>query len=40
MSVLVDTSVWIAYFRGSSELPELALLIDENLIATNDLVRG
>jgi len=38
MSVLVDSSVWIAYFRGSSDLPELELLIDENLITTNDLV--
>lgn len=40
MSVLVDTSVWIAYFRGTSDLPELELLIDENLIATNDLVMA
>jgi len=38
MSVLVDTSVWIAYFRGTRDLPELELLIDENLITTNDLV--
>ena len=40
MSVLVDTSVWIAYFRGSSDLPELELLIEENLIVTNDLVMA
>jgi len=40
MSVLVDTSVWIAYFRGSSDLPELELLIDENLIVINDLVMA
>jgi len=38
MSVLVDTSVWIAYFRGTSDLPELDFLIDENLVVTNDLV--
>jgi len=40
MSVLVDTSVWVAYLRGISDLPELELLIDENLIATNDLVMA
>lgn len=40
MSVLVDTSAWIAYFRGTSDLPELELLIDENLVATNDLVMA
>jgi predicted nucleic acid-binding protein len=38
MSILVDSSVWIAYFRGTSALPELEWLIDENLITTNDLV--
>lgn len=38
MSVLVDSSVWIAYFRGTSDFPELELLIDKNLITTNDLV--
>lgn len=38
MSVLVDSSVWIAYFRGTDDFPELELLIDENLITINDLV--
>lgn len=38
MSVLVDSSVWITYFRGTRDFPELELLIDKNLITTNDLV--
>ena len=38
MSVLVDSSVWIAYFRGTGELDAVDFLIDENLAVTNDLV--
>ncbi len=38
MSVLVDTSVWIEYFRSGSKLQSLDFLIDENLIATNELI--
>ena len=38
MEVLVDTSVWIDYFRGGSNSQALDLLIDENLLATNDLI--
>ncbi len=38
MSVLVDSSIWIDYFRGSGRSDELDYLIDENLIATNDLI--
>lgn len=38
MSVLVDTSVWIEYFRGSSNVEQLDFLIEENLILTNDLI--
>lgn len=38
MSVLVDTSTWIAYFRGKEVLPEVDLLIEENLLVTNDLI--
>ncbi len=40
MSVLVDSSVWIAYFRGSRELSKLDFLIDKNLVVTNDLIGG
>ena len=38
MSVLVDTSVWVDYFRGGDNSAKLDLLIDENLIVINDLI--
>ena len=38
MSVLVDTSIWIEYFRGGNNSEKLDFLIDENLIVINDLI--
>jgi len=38
MSVLVDSSVWIAYFRGDETASEVDRLIEENLLVTNNLV--
>ena len=38
MSVLVDTSVWIEYFRKGINSEKLDFLIDENLLVTNDLI--
>lgn len=38
MSVLVDSSVWIEYFRSGKNLEKLDFLIDENIVATNDLI--
>ena len=38
MNVVVDSSIWIDYFRGGKYSRELDLLIDENLIYTNDLI--
>jgi hypothetical protein len=38
MSVLVDTSVWIEYFRNGNNLEKLDFLIDENLVLINDLI--
>lgn len=38
MSVLVDTSVWIEYFKIGHNSEKLDFLIDENLIVTNDLI--
>lgn len=38
MSVLVDTSVWIDYFREGNQSDQLDRLIDENRIVTNDLI--
>lgn len=38
MPVLVDTSVWIEYFRSGNNSEKLDFLIDENLLVTNDLI--
>ena len=38
MSVLVDTSIWIEYFRNGNNFDKLDFLIDENLVVTNDLI--
>ena len=38
MSVLVDTSVWIEYFRSGNNFEKLDFLIDENLVVINDLI--
>ena len=38
LEVLVDTSIWIDYFRGGDNSQDLDYLIDENLIVTNDVV--
>ena len=38
MSVLVDTSIWIEYFRTGNFSEKLDYLIDENLIVINDLI--
>ena len=38
MPVLVDTSIWIAYFRTGNNSEKLDFLIDENLIVINDLI--
>ena len=38
MSVLIDTSVWVAYFRGDEGWETLEELIDEGMPVTNELV--
>jgi predicted nucleic acid-binding protein len=38
MSVLVDTSAWIEYFRSGNNSGKLDYLIDKNLIVINDLI--
>jgi predicted nucleic acid-binding protein len=38
MSVLVDTSVWVDYFRGAGQTEGVDRLIEENLVVTNDLI--
>lgn len=38
MQILVDTSVWVDYFRSGLNSNDLDILIDENLIVTNDII--
>ncbi len=38
MSVLVDSSVWIEYFRNGNNYEKLEFFIDENLVVINDLI--
>ena len=38
METIVDTSIWIEYFRSGYNSEKLDLLIDENLIVINDLI--
>ncbi len=38
MGVLVDTSIWIDYFKGGDDSTDLSALIDENIIVTNDII--
>ena len=38
MNILVDSSVWIDYFRGGNDSEILNKFIDENLICTNELI--
>lgn len=38
MEVLVDTSVWIDYFRSGDNSSKLDYLIDENLLVINDII--
>lgn len=38
MSVLVDTSIWVEYFRNGHNVEKLDYLIDENQVVINDLI--
>ena len=38
MKVLVDSSVWVAYFRGTRDVPSVDWLLEESLVVTNDLI--
>lgn len=38
MKVLVDSSVWVAYFRGAAGVAAVDWLIEEGLVVTNDLI--
>ena len=38
MTVLVDSSVWIDYFRSGEKSDKLDYFIDENILVINDLI--
>ena len=38
MSVLIDSSVWIEYFRNGNSFEKVDFLIDENLVVINALI--
>ncbi len=38
MSVLVDSSIWIDYFRDASHDTQIDPLLDDNVLAINDLI--
>ena len=38
MEVLIDTSIWIDYFRHGDNSKDLDFLIDENIVVTNDII--
>jgi len=38
VSILVDTSIWVDYFRSGTNSEKLDFLIDENILVTNDLI--
>ena len=38
MSILVDSSIWVDYFRGAGQADVLDLLIEQNLVVINDLI--
>ena len=38
MQILVDTSIWIDYFKSGKNSNELDVLIDENLIVINEII--
>lgn len=38
MSILIDTSIWIEYFRSGNNSEKLDFLIDENIVVINDLI--
>ena len=38
MQTLVDSSIWIDYFRDGKKSDKLEYLIDENIVVINDLI--
>ena len=40
MEVLVDTSIWIDYFKSGDNSSDMDSLIDKNLLLTNDIIQA
>ena len=38
MSVIIDSSIWVEYFRTGNNQEKVDFLIDEDLVVTNDLI--
>lgn len=38
MSIIIDSSVWIEYFRNGNNYEKVDFLIEENLVVINDLI--
>jgi len=38
MRILIDTSIWIDYFKSGANSSGLDTLIDDNLIVINDII--
>ncbi len=38
MGILVDTSIWIDYFRGAGDSSRMDALIDENILVSNEII--
>lgn len=38
MRILIDTSIWIDYFKSGANSSRLDSLIDDNLIVINDII--
>ena len=38
MEILVDTSIWIDYFKGGGNSSSMDALIDENILVTNEII--
>ena len=38
MEVLVDTPIWIGYFRGGTDCKDIDFLTDKNINVTNEII--
>ena len=38
MTVLIDTSIWVEYFKNGNNSSDLEILIDNNIVVTNNII--